>query len=244
MVAVCLGVILGRNQIRAWWWTQRLTASETLDEQAAYLARLVSLGEASVSAAQHLLGQGDPLLRSYGLVILQHAPGQRARGLLIAAAAHSEPSVRTEAVRGLGIRRDRDALAQIAQGGDPLAAAAATAELGRIGTAEAITLLIDLAHSHESVAVRVQAIECLGHLRAAAAIDLLTQLLDDNSVFAGYTAAERSARESIAAVHPGERVEWPPAQRTVGQCAAQALERITGSPPNQVPTTQNTGARP
>lgn len=246
MVVIWLAVMLGRNQIRARWWTYKLTVSRTLDEQAAYLARLASLGDAAVPSAQRLLGEDDPLLRSFGLAILQHAPGRRARDLLVAASADGDPSIRTEAVRGLGVRRDLEALSRIARGAEPVAAAAATVELGRIGTAEAIGVLTDLVCTQECVAVRVEAIECLGGLPGAPdakRIDVLAKCLDDDTLFEGHTAAERAAMEAAASLQPGQPVDWPSSRRTVGHFAARALERITGRTRATAPTTQDAGSK-
>ncbi|HUU85327.1 MAG TPA: HEAT repeat domain-containing protein [Phycisphaerae bacterium] len=244
MVVVWLVVILCRHQIRARWWTYKLTTAETLDEQGAWLARLVALGHSGVPSARRLMAEDDPLLRSFGLAILEHAPGADAGQLLVTASTDTDPSIRTEAVRGLGARRDLEALTRIARRAEPVAASAAAVELGRMGGDEGVDLLIQLLRTHESVRVRVQAIECLGQLPGppdARRIDALTQCLDDDTVFEGHTAAERAAMDAIASLDPAQPVDWPPSRRTVGQIAARALKHLTDGLPDGTPATQEPG---
>jgi hypothetical protein len=71
-------------------------------------------------------------------------------------------------------------------------------------------------------------------------VAVLTSCLDDDTVFEGMTAAERSAAAALESVQPDALVEWPEA-RTMADFAAAALERITGEPQ---PTTQSAGDNP
>lgn len=151
------------------------------------------------------------------------------------AATHSDPQVRRQAVRGLGVRDELAALRRIVQGDDPVAACAAVEALASIGSDQAVEILIaqirrrDAGGADPALAVRVQAIESLGELQAVAAVEALIECLDDPTLFEGRTAAERSAAGAIGALHPEYTVDWP-GPRTVAEHAAQALERITGRP--------------
>ena len=229
MVVVWAMVMLQRNAIRARWWEYQLVRVESLEDRARYLALLANLGDRALPAAERLLHSEDASARSYGLVILNQASSPRAGQLLRRAAADPDPDIRRGAVRGLGARGDLAALAEIVQSSDSLAACAAVEALASIGSAEAIEVLIAQASQHPLVNVRVQAIECLGELEAAQAVGVLTDCLEDGTVFEGATLAERSAARVIQAASPGQPVEWP-GSRTVADFAAAALERITGRP--------------
>ena len=226
LVLVWAIVILQRNAIRARWWEYRLVRAESLEDRARYLALLTSLGERAVPATERLLRNGDSTVRSYALAILNQVPGERAGGLLRRAVADPDADIRETAVRGLGARKELKALIEIVRSDDSVAACTAVDALASIGSAEAIDALIVQVADHPQVAVRVQAIECLGVLEAAQAVDVLTACLVDDTVFDDTTLAERSAARAIQAVSPGRPVEWP-GPRTVADFAAAALERIT-----------------
>ena len=151
------------------------------------------------------------------------------------AATHPDPQMRRQAVRGLGAEGKVTVLRQMVQGDDPVTACAAVEALASIGSDEAVEILIaqirraDAGEADPALAVRVQAIESLGELQAAEAVEALVECLDDPTLFEGRTAAERSAAGAIEALRPEYTVDWPGA-RTVAEHAAQALERITGRP--------------
>lgn len=221
--------MVNRNQIRARWWAYRLARSQQLDVRTHYLALLVSLGEPSVIAASALLRHEDAAVRSYGLVILQHAPSDEAGALLVEATGDADADLREQAVLTLGRRKNVSALKSLAQSPDQTVACAAAASLASVGSDQAIEILIQQVRHDKRTAVRVQAIECLGELGAGQATEVLTACLDDPTLYAGTTASQRSAARAIGTLRPDLALEQP-SPRTVGQFAAEALQRITGHP--------------
>ena len=236
MVVVWLAAMLYRNEIRARWWLYRLTSLSTtdgLDPHARYLARLASVGEAALPAAERLLQDSDTTLRSFGVTLLQRLQSPRAGELLLDASSDPDPVIRGEAVRGLGGRGDVTSLRRIVRRDDPVAACAAVEALASVGSQEAVEIIISQVRNgaardgRAGLPVRVQAIESLGELQAGQAVEALIDCLADQTFFEGWTAAERSAAAAVAAMRPGNRVNWPE-PRTVAQYAAEALQRITG----------------
>jgi HEAT repeat protein len=205
-------VMLQRHEIRARWWEYKLVHSETLADRAKYLALLAGRDGRVGRSAERLLRHADAEIRSYGLALLNHVADELALPLLGQAAADAEADIREQAI----------------------------ARLATIGSPEGIDALIAIVAGDGSTAVRVQAIQCLGDLEAEQAVAVLTSCLDDDTVFEGMTAAERSAAAALESVQPDALVEWPEA-RTMADFAAAALERITGEPQ---PTTQSAGDNP
>ncbi len=83
MLALCLAAVLSRKVIRAYWWADRLTAAVSPNERLGYFYRLTGLGDTAVPAVLPLLADEDAGLRSFGVGVLHHAPGDRAFGLLV-----------------------------------------------------------------------------------------------------------------------------------------------------------------
>lgn len=221
-------VMLNRNAIRARWWEYRLTVTEDPAERARYLALLANLGTAGLPAAARLLHQDEPALRSYGVALLHSIDDEYAVELLREATADADPTIRDNAIRALGWRGDIEWLRQLVNSPDERSAVDAVAALGSIGSDQAVDALIGLLPQHPGVAVRVQAIECLGELAVPRCVSALKSCLDDQAVFVGQTIAERMAGEAIGSLYPDQSVDTP-ARRTVADFAAKALERITPS---------------
>jgi len=228
MVLLWLGIILLRNEIRVRWWAYRLARSERPEAQTAWLARLLSLGETSLPAAEWLLEREDPAVRSFALPILHHVRSEESRALLVEAAGDADGHLRGEAIRGLAFHGDQDTLARIARTGEPVTACRAVLGLAAIGSDQALEILADLAGAAVEggrLAVRVEALQVLGELEARRAVGVLTECLDDDTVFSGWTVAERDAAEALAEFDPRQRLAEPE-PRTLGDFAARALERI------------------
>jgi HEAT repeat protein len=227
MVIVWVVVVMQRSAIRARWWEYKLLRVESLEDRARYLALLCSLGQRAVPSARRLLQSDAAPVRSYALVILDQVPGEAATRLLRTAVDDPDPDIRLSAVRGLAFRDDLIALAEIVRSDDEVAACAAAEGLASLASDQAVNLLITQVREHPLLAVRVQAIQCLGHLGAVQAVDVLTECLNDDTLFDGATLTERTAAAAIQTVGPSQPLELP-GPRTVADFAAAALERITG----------------
>jgi HEAT repeat protein len=235
LVILWLVAMACRNQIRAQFWAYRLRNTEDLTVQTQYLARLASLGNAAIPAARSLLADGNPTVRSQGLVILNHAPDPAATELILLATRDPDEWMRESAVRGLAARNDVDALISILKRDDATTAGAAADALASMRIERAIPVLIEQLDPARPTAIRVEVIQALARMKAAQAIPALQNCLEDQTSFDGLTVSEKSAHNAVAEMSPHADVTWP-SDRTIADFAARALAEIeseTAGPPQE-----------
>jgi HEAT repeat protein len=240
MVLVWVAAFLARNTIRAYWWANRLAASDSLDARWMYVCRLQSLGDRAVPAVSGILRDDSPDIRRMAATALHHAPGREARDLLRRACADPDEQVRRAALAGLALPGDGpavDALLSVAAESDERFAMLATYGLRGIATHESSEALIDLLESSPHAGVRIEAIDALAALRVRAAVEPLIDALDDSEVFEGMTEGDirasqvyEGARASLIRrfVFPADAALALPDRRVVKEAAAHALPVITG----------------
>jgi hypothetical protein len=233
MVAVWLVIVLGRNPLRAYWWTHRLAASADPQARLAYFQRLVALGPTGAIDVRYLLNNADPALRGLGVALLNHAKPRHARARLAELARDANPDVAAMATAGLALLGDAaavDDLTRLLDTPDAQRAVLAVTALARLRTPAAIDRLVATARSHTVLAARVQAIEELGLLGDRRAVDTLRAALADDTPFAGATLAEQSVAALLDRTAPGRSLEEPPPARPVSFFAARALRTLEGEP--------------
>jgi HEAT repeat protein len=238
MVLVWVVAFLARNNIRAYWWADRLAASDSLDARWMYVCRLQSLGDKAVPAVSGILQDDSPEIRRMAVTALHHAPGREARDLLRRACADPDEEVRRAAFSGLATRRDEHTLAEIAaMVPDERTAMIATYCLRGIATHEAREAIIDLLKSSPHAGVRIEAIDALAALQVRAAVEPLIDALDDSDVFEGMTEGDIRASQVYEGARASFIREWLfpvdatlalPDRRVVREAAAHALSVITG----------------
>ncbi len=163
------------------------------------LARLSSW-DALASAA--LDGTGQPVSRWWPVAYaLQRVGDPRAVPALIALAETPGRFTRAFAVKGLGVAKDRRAVAllvKLTSDAEPAVVVEAIRALGQIGDAGAVKPLLAIASAAGTPAARrVEAVTALGQLRSRDAIDLLLDLLSD------HWATQRSAAlQALAQIDP------------------------------------------
>ncbi|GAF96143.1 unnamed protein product, partial [marine sediment metagenome] len=106
MILLWLTAILSRNTIRAYWWVYRLSTEESPNARLRYFHQLASLGDRAVPAISDLLSSDDVGLRSFGVGVLHHAPGERGFELLLDACRDGDLDISRLAIRGLAVRGD------------------------------------------------------------------------------------------------------------------------------------------
>jgi len=235
MVVVWLLIVLCRNPLRARWWTHKLATTRDPEIRLVCFQRLVALGTTGADAVETLLRSEEAAVRGLGVALVNHTHPPQARTLLASMTTDADADVATMAVTGLALLGDPaviEDIAKLLQTSKPPMPSIAVAGLGRLGTPQAVDLLIEAAGPDNSVAVRVQAIEELGRLQVERAAEVLTQCLLDDTPFEGPTASERSAAALLARAAPGMQVEEPPPSRRVSHFAARALRAITGDDPS------------
>ena len=235
MVVVWLAVVLCRNPIRAHWWAYRLAATTDPPARMAYFERLIALGPVGASGVETLLSADDASIRGLGVAVVNHTKPTHARKLLRRMATDSDPEVATIAVAGLAMMDDAavvEDMIGLLGSAEPRVVVEAVSGLGRRRTTAAVDSLISTARVHPLVAARVQAIEELGLIGADQAIAVLRECLNDDTLFEGRTAAERSAAISLGYTAPYLSDNAPPPARAVSHFAARALRTITGGDTN------------
>ena len=242
MVVLWSAAILSRNQIRAYWWTQRLEAATSRQDRLFYFYRLASLKDRAVGPVARLLKHPDPALRSFAVAILHHASGPRAAELLASAASDTDDDVRRSALLGLALNGSPPALhalEQQLQGSDERAGMMAAAALVSAPSPAARALLRAALRASPHPGVRVEAITALEQLRDLDAVADLIAALEDQAVFAGVTESDHTAAQMLQAAQAqgltDERTEDASLSVTkrhvVAHCAARTLRRITGYDP-------------
>ena len=249
VLALCLSAVLSRNVIRAYWWADRLAAAVSPNERLGYFYHLTGLGDTAVPAVLPLLADEDAGLRSFGVGVLHHAPGDRAFGLLVRAAQDADLDVARLAMKGLAVRagarsvKELSTIAKTPAPGDERRAMIATTALADLGSEAAVHCLLELLRSSPSSGVRVEAIEGLAMLRAEEAVEDLVAGLDDDSVFEGVTERDIVASRVYqrAAGDLTHQLDLPETTRLVvkkrhvlWKRAAEALQAITGHSPHGV----------
>lgn len=238
MVIAWSVIILGRNTVRAYWWSHRIEHAPDPAAQTMYFQLLAGLRDDALPGARRLLRSTNPSPRSVGVALLNHMQTEDARALQRAVLDDSDPNIRLSALRGLAARGlqpdDLDPVKRQLDDADEQCAAAAVGALAAAGP-RAIESLIEALNARYRPAVRVNAAQLLAMLKADAAVDALIECLDDDSVFVGLTELEKSAglarlsaaSNPAAPPRPAAPVTFPD-HRTVSRAAAEALEIITG----------------
>lgn len=245
LVVVWLVVILNRHTLMARYYGYRLTRASSPAEHARYFSKLAGLRDRAVGTAERMLDDADAGVRATGAAVLHHARSDRARRALLGALGDPDENVREIAVLGLAFHHDRravPALTRMLAKATEYPAFEAAVALERIGGDEAIDALMNASRTHPIRSVRAQAIDSLGRLEAARAVNMLIDLLADESPVRFESGTERAVRTALGraggelaklgldasalATRPSE--ENPRAKvRTIADVAARALRRIT-----------------
>lgn len=239
MVLLWLGAILGRNQIRAYWWTYRLESTTTTEDRLFYFHRLASLKDRAAGPVARLLEHQDPALRSFAVAVLHHASGPEVAQLLAAAAYDADDDVRRSALLGLALNGSPPALSALTQhlhGSDERAGMIAAAALVSAPSPAARSLLRDALRQSPHPGVRLEAINALEQLRDLEAVDALIVALEDQAVFQGVTESDHAAAQMLEAARAQGMTDSRDhdaslsiAQRhVVAYQAARTLRRLTG----------------
>ncbi len=206
MLVLWLLVVINRDWIRVRWWGHQLQTAKTAADRTYYLQLLASRKRHSLPVARELLADDDAGVRSYAVALLNVMDGDDARGMLNAACADPDETVRRNAIIGLSLRSEPAVVARMSgltDYPDECTALLAVSRLVSIGTPEALAALARLADRHPNPAVRAQAIESLGQWDGADAVGPLIECLDDDAVFTGMTESQRSALAALDAVGMG-----------------------------------------
>ena len=231
-----LGLVWLREPIRVRWWEGRLRHANSAAERQYYVHLLSAGGRQALAAAHSLLEDSNPAMRLLGVEILTRISGESARELLRSVVRESGSDASRAAAVGLAMRRDPTALPHLerivakASEHDALAAVSAYAYFECQIVAEE---LCTIARTHDSAAVRAQAIEQLGYKRCHTAIPVLIEALVDDESYHGSTmlddmdevaAALLSARQNRRSESTIETRRFA----TVSDVAAFALRLLSG----------------
>jgi HEAT repeat protein len=235
MLAAFAVVVVFRREMRARWWGYRLAHTEDVARRLGYLELLAADPGPAEPIARDLLAAPDASTRSFGVVLAARMEAAVAIPLLARAARDPDAAVRQGAVQALSYIHQPDAaraLLPLADTDDPGLAMLATR--GLVNTQEPIALeaLMRIARTHPHAGVRAEAITSLQTADDVSAVPALIECLADHAVFAGETATEQAARESLSAVAPHLAAE--PADAAAprpSNCrrALTALEALTGA---------------
>jgi hypothetical protein len=235
MLAAFAVVVVFRREMRARWWGYRLAHTEDVARRLGYLELLAADPGPAEPIARDLLAAPDASTRSFGVVLAARMEAAVAIPLLARAARDPDAAVRQGAVQALSYIHQPDAaraLLVLADTDDPGLAMLATR--GLVNTQEPIALeaLMRIARTHPHAGVRAEAITSLQTADDVSAVPALIECLADHAVFAGETATEQAARESLSAVAPHLAAE--PADAAAprpSNCrrALTALEALTGA---------------
>jgi len=239
MLLIWLGAILGRNQIRALWWTYRLESTTATEDRLFYFHRLASLKNRAAGPVSRLLEHPDPALRSFAVAVLHQASGPEVAQLLADAAHDADDDVRRSALLGLALNGTppaMDALAQHLHGPDERTGMIAAAALVGAPSPAARDMLRNALRQSPHPGVRLEAINALEQLRALDAVDALIAALTDHAVFQGVTESDRTAMQMLEAARdqglpdsldPNAALQIEQ-RHVVAHCAERTLRRLTG----------------
>jgi hypothetical protein len=251
LVALWTVAMVFRWEIRAHWWVYRLAHAESSQKRDYYQACLASIAPRGADAPCNLIHHPDKDVRLRAVALLRRYAEAMGSGpstpvkCLHAMRADPDQDVRNAVAIALAFAAgpdhpDTDSLVHALESAPEPAAAAAAFALERVGTPDAIVALLDAAADESRPAVRAQAIDSLGVLRADAAVPVLIEALDDDRPVPFPSGADRALQKALEALGsqpapaalkqgftPGA-IEIEPAPETISQTAARALARITG----------------
>jgi hypothetical protein len=239
LLAALAGAVLHqRDTIRGWWWGRQIETAHSLEESVYAVSRLVATGEKGVPAACRLLRSDNPSVRLTAVWTLGQIGGIRAAEALMDAMKDPSLEVRLAAAANLGMYYEdvaREDLVRVLQTGSRDEAMAAAVALERMRSAIIPRILGEAALRLEAdVAVRAQAIECLGRRGDAAHAEGLLELLEDRSMIP--VPLMGRLRDEIMTQRIADQHALRLDSETTNQhlplsladVAAEALRRITG----------------
>ncbi len=253
LLLIWVVAMLFRMQIRAQWWSYRLTQVQSQDERAFYVARLASIGDRSLAALPRVLNHPCDEVREAGITILHYCPDDRARVLLLERLHDRNEDVGARAALELSRRKDSDEVMPMLRDvllnrGDPHTGIAAAVALERIGGPDAEAILISALRQTEDANLRAQIIDSLGILGSRSAVPAITRCLSDDRPVTCLPASQRSAQRAIAALQgdlAGKGIDVPAlleANRraaTVSSTARRSIHLITATMPAETATGPN-----
>ena len=242
LIILWLAALWFRTEIRAYWWSYRVTRVESPELRGYYAACLSAIGNKALPALPRLLNDPRPAVRIIGVRILRSCPDARSLDYLLARLADPSVEVSDAAALQIVLRPDRleavPALRTMAGGPAPTALAAMAA-LERIGGPQAEQILLTQLNAADDPDVAAQAIDSLGMLGCTSAEQAIRHHLDDHRRLTRLPASQRRAEQAIAAVQgqlatrgiaPEAVLAATRTDPTVSAIAARALAAIIGSP--------------
>jgi len=190
-----------RNELRAMWWSYRLTTADSIERRDYYVVRLASLQDKALVGIPRVLNNPRPEIRSAGIRILHYCRNPSAVDHLVGLLEDVSDEVVSQATVEL-VRRGEDALAldrlgKIIQRGEMPSLRPAAAALSRIGGDEAETLLIDAMKHRPDADTCAQIIDSLALLECRRAIPLIEAYSDDHRPLTILPASHRAAQAAI-----------------------------------------------
>ena len=228
-----------RTPIRVRWWTWRLQRATELVARLSYAGALATYADRAVAPVGSLLDHPDQTLRLLAVDILSQARCRQVQPYLLKAMRDRDEDVRRTAALGLARWQGEQALPvleSMLSDRDELTVCAALVALQRVGSSDAASLVTAKLAADESVAVLVQAIECVHVMGSTQAVPRLLELLEDDRTVTVLPALQRQVQRFVES-RPDKLAEANlptslPATidfgATVADHAARALRAITG----------------
>jgi HEAT repeat protein len=228
MIVAWLGVVLGRNHIRAYWWTSQLLNTEDAAVQSRLCLYLTSLGSPALRPAARLMTSDDARDRVCAAGVFGEVSSDYGSAKLVQMVADSESVVRHVAVAGLANQTLSDdnaaKLEALLRGDDASSGMSAIVALGDANRFDPIANALAAVYA---IGVRAQAMETLGSRNATETVSQLVEYLGDETVFSGLTEGESFYR-GVSAMLGGKDAPSIRTGRTLGEHAYEALSKITG----------------
>jgi len=239
LLAAWAALLAFRTPIRVRWWTWRLQRAAEPAARLSYAGALAAHADRAVTPVGSLLDHPDHELRLLAVDVLNQARCRQVQPYLLKAMRDRDEDVRRAAALGLARwqgERALPVLESMLNDRDELTVCAALVALQRVGSPNAAGLVAAKLADDASVAVLVQAIECVHVMGSAQAVPRLLELLGDERAVTVLPALQRQVQRFVES-RPDKLADANlpvslPATidfgATVADHAAKALRAITG----------------